>query len=355
MKREARLLLEKACDSIVLSVELFNRPNDRGRVSSVLIQLDHAFEMMLKAAIVHKGGKIREKRAKETIGFDGSVRRGLSDGKVRFLKDEQALTLQAINGLRDAAQHDLLDISEGQLYIHMQSGVTLFRDLLLSVFKQDLAKYLPVRILPVSTSPSTDLVCLFDSEVKEVQRLLRPGSRRRIEAEARLRPLAILDATIKGEKGQPSPGDLRRMGQELFAGKSWAEMFPGVAAINMSPNGSGPTLTLRLSKKEGIPVHHVPEGTPDAGVVALKRVNELDFYNMGAEQLAQNVGVTRPRVLAIIEYLKLRENPDFYKEFRISSQLYKRYSQKAAEKIREALKRESAEDIWNKVHPKRQK
>ena len=31
MKREAKLLLEKACDSLVLSIELFNRPNDRGR------------------------------------------------------------------------------------------------------------------------------------------------------------------------------------------------------------------------------------------------------------------------------------------------------------------------------------
>ncbi len=32
MKRESRLLLDKACDSLVLSVEFFNRPQDRGRV-----------------------------------------------------------------------------------------------------------------------------------------------------------------------------------------------------------------------------------------------------------------------------------------------------------------------------------
>ncbi|WP_105317565.1 hypothetical protein [Thermus tenuipuniceus] len=43
MKREAKLLLEKATDSLVLAIELFNRPHDRGRVSSVLIMLDHAF------------------------------------------------------------------------------------------------------------------------------------------------------------------------------------------------------------------------------------------------------------------------------------------------------------------------
>src|SRR5690606_36316312 len=152
MKREVKLLLEKACDALVLSIELFNRPHDRGRVSGSWIQLDHSFEMLMKAAILHRGGRIRERRAKETIGFDACVRRSLSDGAIRYLAEEQALVLQTINGLRDAAQHHLLDISEGQLYVHMQSGVTLFRDLLRSVFKQELSRHLPSRVLPVSTS-----------------------------------------------------------------------------------------------------------------------------------------------------------------------------------------------------------
>jgi hypothetical protein len=33
MKREAKLLLEKACGALVLSIKLFNRPHDRGRVN----------------------------------------------------------------------------------------------------------------------------------------------------------------------------------------------------------------------------------------------------------------------------------------------------------------------------------
>lgn len=61
MKREAKLLLQKACDSLVLSIELFNRPHDRGRVSGSLSHLDHGFEMLLKAAIQHRGGRIRER------------------------------------------------------------------------------------------------------------------------------------------------------------------------------------------------------------------------------------------------------------------------------------------------------
>jgi hypothetical protein len=182
MKREAKLLLQKASDALVLSIELFNRPHDRGRISGTLIQLDHGFEMLLKAAILHRGGRIRERRAKETIGFDACVRRSLSDGKIKYLSEEQALVLQTINGLRDAAQHHLLDISEGQLYLHAQSGVTLFRDLLQSVFGQQLATYLPTRVLPVSTAAPTDLETLFDHEVAEITKLLKPGRRRKVEA-----------------------------------------------------------------------------------------------------------------------------------------------------------------------------
>ncbi len=348
MKREAKLLLEKASDSLILAIELFNRPQDRGRISSTLIMLDHAFEMLMKAAILHRGGRIREKRAKETIGFDACVRRSLSDGAIKYLTEEQALVLQTINGLRDAAQHHLLDISEGQLYVHVQSGVTLFRDLLKSVFGQDLVSRLPARVLPVSTSPPTDLATLFESEVKEIKKLLQPGRRRRIEAVARLRPLAILDATIRGEKGQPSDSDLRRIGKEVSQGRSWANVFQGAAAVEIVADGTGPTLSLRLSKKEGIPIQLVPEGTPGASVVAVKRVNELDFYSLGAKQLAEKVGLSINKTVAVVDYLGLRRDMECYKEFKIGSQLHKRYSPKAIEKIQKALEDESADEIWQK-------
>lgn len=348
MKRESKLLLDKGYDSLLLSIELFNRPHDRGRVAGTLIHLDHAFEMLLKSAILHRGGRIRERRAKETIGFDACVRRGLSDRKIKFLTDEQALALQTINGLRDAAQHHLLDISEGQIYVHVQTGVTLFRDLVRGVFGRDLACHLPTRVLPVSTSPPTDLATLFDSEVKEIQKLLHPGKRRRIEAEARLRPLAILDSTIKGEKGQPSAGDLRSMGSDLLNGKDWTEVFSGVAAVEIIADGTGPALSLRLSKKEGIPIQLVPEGTPGASIVAVKRVDELGFYNLGAKQIAEKLGLTMPKAVAVVDHLGIRSKPDYYKEIKIGESVFKRYSQKALETIKTALQRESADEIWAK-------
>src|SRR5262249_32879786 len=154
----------------------------------------------------------------------------LQEPGIRFLANDQAIALQTINGCRDSAQHHLLEISEQQLYIHAQSGVTLFADVLKKVFQKDLSNYLPSRVLPVSTIAPTGLVGLFEGEAAEIAKLLRPGRRRRTEALARTRPLAILDASVRGEKLQPGEEDLHKLGQALAANKPWREVFPGAAS-----------------------------------------------------------------------------------------------------------------------------
>jgi hypothetical protein len=76
MKREVRLLRQKAIDGLLLSIEHFNRPFEAGRAQSVLILLDHSFEMLLKACILQRGGRIRDRGARDTIGFEACVQRG---------------------------------------------------------------------------------------------------------------------------------------------------------------------------------------------------------------------------------------------------------------------------------------
>lgn len=347
MKREATLLLKKATDSLILAIEHFNRPIDRGRVSAVLILLDHAFEMLLKAAILHRGGRIREPRKRETIGFDSCVRKGLSDASIRYLTEEQAITLQTINGLRDAAQHHLIDISEQQLYIHAQSGVTLFGDILQQVFKQTLLNLLPARVLPISTFAPTDIDMLFESEIKEVAKLLKPGRRRRTEALARIRPLAILDATIRGEKLQPSDRELANVATDVHKNKSWDQIFVGAASISFSLEHDGPNISLRIVKKEGIPIQLVPEGTPESSVVAIRRVDELGFYCFGAKQLAAKIGLSGPKTSALIWHLNLANGPDYSKELIIGKSKFRRYSQKAVNRLLDAKQTQNLDSIWH--------
>lgn len=346
MKKEAKHLYSKAIDSLVLSIELFNRPNDTARVHGVLIMMDHSFEMLLKAAILHNGGKIKEKRATQTIGFETCVRKAFSDGEIKFLNEDEVLTLQSFNGLRDAAQHYTLEISEQHLYFQAQSGLTLFRDIVKRVFDIDLKEGLPVRVLPLSTSPPTDIQAFFSNEILDIKKLLGPNKRKNIEATEKLRALAIMENAVQGNDTQPSDGELRKILKTLEKGGNFGQLFPGVSTLNFTANGYGPSLDLRITRKEGIPVEVLPEGTPGAHVVALKRVNELDYFNLGRDQLAKKVGLTGPKTSAVIYYLQLKANPESFKRISIGKVHHDRYSQNAIGQIKEAVAKTQINEIW---------
>ena len=355
MRKEARLLHHKALDSLIISIEFFNRPSERGRADSVLILLDHAFEMLLKAAILHRGGKIRPRRAKQTIGFDACVRKALSDDSVRFLSDEQALTLQTINALRDAAHHYLLEISEQQLYLHCQAGVTLFDDILESVFGEGLNQHVATRVLPLTSNPSQELGLLMKSEITQIADLLEPGKRRKVEARSQARSLAIMEGSINGERVQPSTGDLNKILDKIAEGHSWQDIFPGIAALRLDLGGGGIPFSLRIVKSEdGIPIRAVRESEhPEAAIVAIKRVNEVGYYSLGLQDLADKTEVGRNKLLTVIKELELQEDEEYFKEIRIGKVSHKRYSSKALDKLREEIPRLDIEVIWQKWRPRR--
>jgi hypothetical protein len=271
------------------------------------------------------------------------VRRALSNANVKFLTDEQALTLQSINGLRDAAQHHLVDISEGHLYLQAQAGVTLYNDLLQTLFGENLRELLPDRVLPIATVAPVDPISLFTEEIEEVARLLAPGKRQRTEALARLRTLSIVDGAIQGERLQPSEYALKQLGQKIIKGaKSIDELFPGIAAITFTTTGSGPMLNLRITKREGIPVQLVQEGNPDASVVGVKRVSELDYYNLRYNDFAKKLNITTNQVTALIALLDIKNNLDYAKEI-IHTWCY---SPKALEAMKKALSDRSPIEWW---------
>ena len=281
MRKEVRQLREKAINSLVLSIYHFNRPWDHGRTEAVLILLDHSFEMLLKAAIRYRGGKIGRPREKQTIGFGACVRRGLTQAGLKFLNDEQALTLQTINGQRNASQHYLLDLSEHHLYLYAQAGVTLFRDIHDNVFDKKLVLEFPERVLPVSTTAPKNLSALFDQEVDEIKAFLIPGTRRKMEAIAKARSLVVLENAVKGEYEQPSHRELEKICKRLADGETWLSVFPGVASINITTELEGPTLSLRLTKKEGVPVQVLKEEKGAEAAIVIRRVNEPRFIQSG--------------------------------------------------------------------------
>ncbi len=116
--------------------------------------------------------------------------------------------------------------------------------------------------MPIATIAPIDPISLFTEEIDEVARLLGPGKRRHAEALARLRALSIVDGAMQGQRLQPSEGDLRKLGLEISGGDTDIDsLFPGIAGVSFQSQGNGTDVSLRITKREGIPVNLVQEGT----------------------------------------------------------------------------------------------
>jgi hypothetical protein len=349
LRAEVRALKKRAIDSLLLAIELFNRPYDTARSEAVFMHLDHAFEMLLKATIVHKGGRIREAKARETISVGKCLGKCLSDADVKCLEPEQALTLQIINGMRDAAQHYILRVSEQQLYVLTQAGLTLFRDLLSRVFDESLAKHLPHRVMPVSTDPPKDLQLLMDDEFTQINALIKPGLRRYAEAKARLRPIAIMEAAVSGSDRQPAEAELNSHLRQLRQGTSWRDLLPGVSSLAFGASNGDLAFSLRITKKDGIPVRLVGEGEDAAAVVGVKRVNELDYYNLGFNDLAQKLSqlISRNRLVAVIKRLGIQGSLDYSKTISLGRSKFIRYSPRALDFLHKEIPKLDVDRIWH--------
>src|SRR3984893_18104042 len=322
MRKEAKTLHSKAVDSLVVAVDHFNRCWDRGRVEAVLIMLDHAFELLLKAIIVHRNGNIRE-------------------------KNNEAITLQSLNSLRDAAQHYVIELSEQHLYFYAQSSVTLFGRLAKDVLKRPLSGDIPTRILPVCANPPSDLATLFDTEFADIKRMVSPGSRKRLDARAKLRSLAVLQSSLDGKKSQAGDGELDKIVRKINAGEDWRQIFPGVATLRIEPQTHGNGLSLRITRNQGEAVQLVAEGNPDATVIAVRKINELDFYSLGLRDLAKNLKKSETRLLWLVRHDDMQANPEFYKEIKIGGSRYKRYSGKCQAALATRLAEIDLDDLYS--------
>lgn len=351
MRKQPKILFEKSIESLLLSIDHFNRISELGRHEAVLILLDRAFELLLKSVILHKGGKIREKREKFNIGFDKCIKKCLSDEKVKCLNEDQSMTIQILNGFRDAAQHDVLDMSEQDLCTYSMAAITVYGEILRDTLGKKLTEYLPERILLISTQPIQDFQTMIEADFKTIKKLLEPNARKEIQAKSKLKMLAIIEDTLQGDRSQPSESEIKKIVKQVKMGKSWQKIFPSMANLQISTKEGGLNVKLTISKTEGEKISIVPEGE-GRRAIAIKRVNELDYYSLGRDKLAEKISLTGPKTSALIEHLKIKDNDDYYKEFKIGSVIHKMYSPKAIEVIRNALQKVDMLSVWEEYRNK---
>jgi hypothetical protein len=90
----------------------------------------------------------------------------------------------------------------------------------------------------------------------------------------------------------------------------------------------------------------VKDGEPGATVVAIKKIDALSYFNLSLHGIAEQVGLTAPKALAVVRFLKIRDDTDCFKRFQIGKVGFDRYSPRAVERIKEALPGLDMKKVW---------
>lgn len=354
MRFTAKALHSKALSSMRTAMTAFNAPQDDGRPTIVLLHLQHAFEMLLKAALFQGGAKVFDKRSGRSIGFESAINQSCQLVGLKVTQDE-AGTLRAIDALRDDEQHWFNDVSEGLLYLHARAAVTLFDELLFRAFKQRLADHLPGRVLPVSTEAPQDILTLVDGEYSNIASLLMPGRRARGEARAKIRTLLALEAHAT-EETKVSDSDVNRVEKGIKAGITRQQVFPKLNPLAADISGEGLTIEVKIVRQaDALPVRLVRDGSDDESVdaAAVREVDLQKKFHWSPFDLADKLAITRPRASALRAHLGIDRDPECRHIFVFGSQKHSRYSDNALTRMRDAIAKQDMDAIWRSHAPRR--
>ncbi|WP_420239630.1 DUF3644 domain-containing protein [Telmatobacter bradus] len=334
-KRDVAELKGRAINSLVLGIELFNRPHNDGRAEGVLILLHHAFEMLLKAIIKDKTGVVHLKSEKYSYGFDRCLE--VAQNQIKVISADERSTLSILDAYRDTSAHYYQEVSEDLLYIQAQAAVTLFDDLLSRAFNAKLADFIPARVLPISTRPPKDFKLLIDSELSQIDTLLSAGSRKGIQAAARLRPILALATASRDDAERVTESELRKVVSRRRRGDDWSIILPEVAQLKLDTDGNGISVYLRIKKDADLAVRVAKTGDPIVGTVIKQEVNIWDKFNLSRDDLGKKLNISGPKISALIIELKIQEDPDCFKVLRRKSTTFKGYSKLALERLESAI------------------
>jgi hypothetical protein len=350
LRREAKVLLDRAVSSLRRSVREFNSFDNDGRSTAVLRDLHHSLEMLLKAALVQRGVSVFDRRTGQSLSFEKCLR--LSSEHLHVTADEGG-TLRAIDALRNEEQHWFAEVSEGLLYLHARAGVTIFDDLLRRGLGEALADHLPHRVLPISAEPPRDLQLLIDEEFTAVKTLLAPGRRRRPEARARIRTLLAIEA-LNAEEVRVSKKDVDRVQRGILEGKDRNEVFPRLSTVHSDVDGEGLEIRVRFTRREGdgVPVRLVAADDPGAAA-AIREVDLQRKYHRSPKELATALGLTGPMAVAVRRALGIDDDPSCRHVFSFGSQQHQRFSDNAFTRMRDALPDLDLEQVWRDFGPRR--
>lgn len=330
--RDAKTLKVKAIASLKIGMATFNSYEDAGRITSVLLHLQHACEMLLKAVLVQNRAMVFDKRTGKSISFEKCLRLCQFN---HDLKLEEAGVMRTVDAMRDASQHWFVFVSEDLLYMHTRALISTFDDYLKRALDDDLHTHIPPRVLPVSTKPPGDFEFLIDREFKLVAELLQPGKRQRDEARARIRSLLAMEALTTDEV-EISEMDINRIEKAIKAGSEIGKVFPRLITVSSETSGEGVMLKVHFSKKQGAPVRYV-SGDDLGEAAAIREVDIRKKYYMRAGDLAKALKLTVQKSKALRWHLCIDEDPDCHHVFEFGRTSFPCFSDNARNRMKQAL------------------
>lgn len=339
LRRTARQLKDTAIESLTLAVEIFNRPSPTARSQGVLLNLQHAFEMLFKAIVFEDRGAVCPAGSGKAHSFKTCL--GMVRG-LGVIDEDEAIVAATIDAHRDGVQHYGAAISEDRLYIDAASGVRLFDDVLSKTFGQALSETpeFASRMLPVATKPPREMHLLISSDVQMIRELLAPGKHRRAEARALLRTLVLAEQAARdplAEVEQPTDSQLEAMAKRLQGDEDWSRLLPGLAKLSLRQDADA-TYEVKIVKSGNVPaVKLVQPGEPGAeDAVSILKYNELDRYPFYSKDLEKQTALNQYETRAMVHLLALKDDEGCFKVFPMGKLEHARFSHEALLRIRQA-------------------
>lgn len=338
------MYLDSSKESLVLAIEIFNRPMDTSRKEGTLLLLNHSLEMLLKAILFEKTGKIKAKRDKFNYGFEKCINICLANDIIEL---DDALLLKNVNAFRDEAAHDILGISEGVLYVHVLSALSIYEKLLRRLSKENLSSFLPNRVLPVTANPPRDITILIKEEMTEIASLLAKGKRQQDQAENKLKTLLIMENNIRELYDERSLSSSKSVIRKVKKKVPLEVILKYSSNLVLAQGGtSGTPVSLHITKNEGIPVR-IDKDAPHA--LVLKYVSTEERYPFLTKELAKKLKISVNKLVWFVKLFDIEQDESFRTQIRMSGELkLKRYSSRAYELFRNAIEREGVDILVEK-------
>ena len=128
--------------------------------------------------------------------------------------------------------------------------------------------------------------------------------------------------------------------------QDWNVILPEISQLTLSTDGSGIPISMKIAKDATMAFKIAKQGDVVEGTLLKQEIDPWSVFNLGRDELAKKLAISRPRTLALIFELRLQDDKDCYRELRRKSQLIKGYSQKALNRLRDALETIDMDDVW---------